>query len=134
MKKVFLLLLPVTMLLGADLSVKQIEEMVIKIHEKRAGVELATLESTKDPFIRLNVENNLTAVIDPKKAEDKMVLHAIVNGKAYINDSWKNINDVIMGYTLKYIGKRGVVLRNNNHIKKLFLHKQRDNFITIEER
>ena len=134
MKKLFLLLLPVTIVLHADLSVKQIEDMVVKIHEKRAGVELATLESTKDPFIRLEEEDNVTTVIVPEKVGEKMVLHSIVNGKAYINDSWKSINDVIMGYTLKYVGKRGVVLRNGNHIKKLFLQKKRDNFITIEER
>ena len=57
-----------------------------------------------------------------------------MSGKAYINDAWKAIDDTVMGYTLKYVGKRGVVLRNGNHIKKLFLHKERDNFITIEGR
>ena len=134
MKKLFLLLLPLTVLLNADLSVKQIEDMVVKIHEKREGVELATLEGTKDPFIRLKEEDNVTTIILPEKVGEKMVLHSIVNGKAYINDSWKSVNDVIMGYTLKYVGKRGVVLRNGNHIKKLFLQKKRDNFITIEER
>jgi len=134
MKKLFLLLLPLTVLLNADLSVKQIEEMVVKIHEKRVGADLATLEGTKDPFIRLQEENNVTTVIVPEKVGEKLLLHSIVNGKAYINDSWKSVNDVIMGYTLKYVGKRGVVLRNGNHIKKLFLQKKRDNFITIEER
>ena len=134
MKKLFLLLLPLTVSLNADLSVKQIEDMVVKIHEKRVGVDLATLETTKDPFIRLQEEDNVTTIIVPEKVGEKMVLHSIVNGKAYINDSWKSVNDVIMGYTLKYVGKRGVVLRNGNHIKKLFLQKKRDNFITIEER
>ena len=134
MKKIFLLLLPLTMFLNADLSVKQIEDMVVEIHEKREGVELATLESTKDPFVRLETEDDIITTAKPKKAEEKMVLHAIVNGRAYINDSWKNVDDVILGYTLKFIGKRGVVLRNGNHIKKLFLHKKRDNIITLEER
>ena len=134
MKKLFLLLLPLTVLLNADLSVKQIEDMVVKIHEKRVGADLATLEGTKDPFIRLQEENNVTTVIVPEKVGEKLLLHSIVNGKAYINDSWKSVNDVIMGYTLKYVGKRGVVLRNGNHIKKLFLQKKRDNLITIEER
>ena len=134
MKKLFLLLLPLTVSLNADLSVQQIEDMVVKIHEKRIGVDLATLETTKDPFIRLQEEDNVTTIIVPEKVGEKMVLHSIVNGKAYINDSWKSVNDVIMGYTLKYVGKRGVVLRNGNHIKKLFLQKKRDNFITIEER
>jgi len=135
MKKIFLLLLPLTVLLNADLSVEQIQKMVMKIHEKREGVKLVTLENTKDPFIGLVEENNVTTFsnIESKK-EAKLVLHAIVNGKAYINDSWSSLDDTIMGYTLKYIGTRGVVLRNGNHVKKLFLHETRDNFIKLEER
>jgi len=134
MKKIFLLLLPLTMFLNADLSVKQIQDMILKIHEKREGVDLATLESTKDPFVRLEEENNVTIVAVNGKSEEKLVLHAIVNGKAYINDSWMSLDDSVMGYRLKYIGERGVVLRNENHIKKLFLRDTRDNFIKLEER
>ena len=134
MKKILLLLLPLTVLLNADLSVKQIQNMILKIHEKREGVDLVTLESTQDPFVRLEEENNVTKIAVHDKKEAKLVLHAIVNGKAYINDSWNSLDDTIMGYTLKYIGERGVVLRNENHIKKLFLHDRRDNFIKLEER
>ena len=134
MKKIFLLLLSLTVFLAADLSVAQIEDMVNKIHKKREGVKLETLENTLEPFVRVS-ENNTTVILDPvmKKKEAKLILHAIVNGKAYINDSWSVIDDKIMGYTLMYIGKRGVVLRNGNHIKKLYLRK-RDSFITLEER
>ena len=136
MKKIFLLLLSLTVLLTADLSVNQIQDMVNKIHKKREGVKLETLENTKEPFVRLEEEDNTTTFVTPleetKKA--KLVLHAIVNGKAYINDSWNDLDDRIMGYTLKFIGKRGVVLRNGNHIKKLYLRKEKDNFITLEER
>jgi len=134
MKKIFLLLLPLTMLVYADLSVEQIQKMVMQIHEKREGVDLVTLETTKDPFIQLNEENNVTTFAISEKEEAKLVLHSIVNGKAYINDSWSGLDDTIMGYTVKYIGQRGVVLRNGNHVKKLFLHEKRDNFIKLEER
>ena len=133
MKKIFLLL-PLTVLLNADLSVEQIQKMVLQIHEKREGVQLATLENTKDPFILVNEENNVTTFTVPENEEAKLVLHAIVNGKAYINDSWSSPDDTVMGYTVKYIGPRGVVLRNGNHVKKLFLHEKRDNFIKLEER
>ncbi len=135
MKKIFLLLLSLTVFLAADLSVKQIEDMVNKIHKKREGVKLETLDTTLEPFVRVS-ENNTTIILDPvvKKKEEKLVLHAIVNGKAYINDSWSVTDDKIMGYTLMFIGKRGVVLRNGNHIKKLYLRKERDSFITLEER
>lgn len=133
MKKI-LLLLSLTVLVNADLSVEQIQKMVIQIHEKREGVKLVTLESTKDPFIQLDEENNVTAFTIPSAEEAKLVLHAIVNGKAYINDSWTSLDDTVMGYTVKYIGQRGVVLRNGNHVKKLFLHEKRDSFIKLEER
>jgi hypothetical protein len=135
MKKIFLLLLlTLPVLVNADLSVEQIQKMVMKIHEKREGVKLVTLETTKDPFIKLSEENNVTTLVIPENEDAKLALHAIVNGKAYINDSWSSIGDTIMGYTVKYIGQRGVVLRNGNHVKKLFLHEERDNFIKLEER
>jgi len=136
MKKIILILLSLSIMAFADLSVKQIQKMVNKIHEKREGVELKTLEDTKEPFVRLQEENNVTTFVIPTKIDTKvkLTLHAIVNGKAFINNSWSSIDDNILGYTLKFIGKRGVVLRNNNHIKKLFLHKERNNFITLEER
>jgi len=53
MKKIYLFLLPLTVLVNADLSVEQIQKMVMKIHEKREGVKLVTVETTKDPFIRI---------------------------------------------------------------------------------
>jgi len=136
MKKIILILLSLSIVVSADLSVKQIQKMVNKIHEKREGVKLETLEETKEPFVRLQEENNVKTIVIPTKldAKVKLTLHAIVNGKAYINDAWSSVDDNILGYTLKFIGKRGVVLRNNNHIKKLFLHKERNNFITLEER
>lgn len=135
MKKIFLLLLLLTVFSTADISLKQIEDMVTKIHQKREGVKLETLDNIVEPFVRV-AENNTTIILEPvtKKKEEKLVLHAIVNGKAYINDSWSVLDDQIMGYTLKFIGQRGVVLRNGNHIKKLYLRKARDSFITLEER
>lgn len=134
MKKLLLLLLPLTVFLNADLSVEQIQKMVVSIHEKREGVKLETLETTESPFVLLKEEDNGTTFRAPVREEEKLALHAIVNGKAFINDSWSNIGDTVMGYTVKFIGKRGVVLRNGNHIKKLFLHRKRDNFIKLEER
>ena len=137
MKKLFLFLFLLTIIVNADLSVRQIEEMVHKIHKEREGVKLETLEDTKEPFVRLQEENNVSTFVIPtvKTAEEiKLVLHAVVNGKAFINESWMKVNDNILGYQLKYIGNKGVVLRNENHIKKLFLRKQENDFIKLEER
>ena len=137
MKKIILLLSSLSVFLSADLSVKQIENMVNKIHKKREGVRLETLESTKQPFTRLEDSNKTIEDVirsQPGKKQGKLVLHSIINDKAFINDQWRTVGDTMYGYTLKHIGIRGVVLRSNNHIKKLFLRKERDNFIKIEER
>jgi len=137
MKNIIILVSALTVFVYADLSVQQIEKMVNKIHQKREGVKLETLENTKEPFVRLEENNSTSTFVIPIKKtveEAKLILHAIVNGKAFINDSWISVEEKILGYELKYIGKRGVVLRNENHIKKLFLRKKRDNFITIEEK
>jgi len=136
MKKTLLLLGSLTVFLAADLSVDQIENMVNKIHQKREGVKLETLETTKEPFVQLEEESDTTVFIPTKegKKEAKLILHSIINNKAYINDQWRSVGDTIFGYTLKHIGNQGVVLRNNNHIKKLFLRKEREKFITLEER
>ncbi len=135
MKKILCIVTLLTGLLYADLSVKEIEKMISKIHLKREGVKLETLEATKEPFVRMKKEDNLTTIAIPVEEEVvKLSLHAILNGKAYINGAWKSVDDTIMGYTLKYVGNHGVVLRNGNNIKKLFLHQDRDDFITLEER
>ncbi len=136
MKNILLSLSLLTASLYADLSVKQIENMVQDIHKKRVGFNLTTLESTKNPFVIMKEDENITIFVVPtaKTEEVKVSLHGIMSGKAYINDAWKEVNDTVMGYTVKYVGKRGVVLRNGNHIKKLFLHNDRENFITIEGR
>ncbi len=135
MKNTIFIVFVFTASLYANLSVDQIEQMILKIHEKRPGANLETLEKTKQPFVRVSKENNVTAFAAPVKSEEvKISLHAIMSGKAYINDAWIGVDGMVMGYTLKHVGSRGVVLRNGNHIKKLFLHKKRDNFITIEGR
>jgi len=135
MKKIVILLFLLPAFMYADLSVEQIRQMVMKIHQKRAGIELETLESTQEPFVKLEKDSNVTTFVIPEKeSEAKLSLHAILNGKAYINEEWKAIDETIGGYTLKYVGKKGVVLRNGNQIKKLFLHKERENFIMIEGR
>jgi len=116
----------------SDLSIEQIEQMISKINRQRDGVDLETLEKIKEPFISSEKKDNRTVTVMPsKKMKIKMSLSAIMNGKAYINGSWRRINDMIMGYTLKYIGKRGVVLRKGNQIKKLFLQKK-ENIIRVK--
>jgi len=124
----------ITSTIYADLSMDQIRDMVQKIHDRRDGVSIEKLKDTKEPFVRLEEENNITTFVIPMDKEDtQMSLNAILNKTAYINGEWKRLDDTVDGYTLKYIGKKGVVLRNDKQIKKLFLHEKRENFITIKE-
>jgi hypothetical protein len=129
MKSIILIFLSLSILLQADLSVKQIQSMVNKIHQKRDCISLDTLLSTKEPFVRLQKENNITTFVIPtvETIDVKLILHAIVNGRAYINDAWMKVDETILGYELKAIGNIGVVLRNENHIKKLYRRKKKKN-------
>ena len=134
MKKIIVSLSLLSTWIFADLSVSQIQSMVMKIHEKRDGIKLQALDDTKEPFVHITVEDNTTKYVAPEKEEVELSLHAILNNKAYINDGWYKVDDAVMGYKLKYIGKKGVVLRSDTHIKKLFLHEKRENYISIEEK
>jgi len=67
MKNTLIYILLLSVSLYADLSVQKIQEMVSKIHEKREGVKLETLEETKEPFVHLEEENNVTTFVIPKK-------------------------------------------------------------------
>lgn len=131
MKKIILVVSVVLNGSYADLSVNQIEKMVLKIHEKRVGIGLARLENTKEPFIHIEVEHNESTSTTPEKKDKELSLHAILNNKVYINNGWYGLDDIIDGYTLKYIGKNGVVLRSKKRIKKLFLHEKKENYISI---
>lgn len=135
MKKLFFFLVLISFVY-ADLSVEQIRNMVMKIHQKRAGIELEKLETTKEPFVRIEEDSDIIEpVLLEKSEETKLALHAILNNRAYINDGWKSINDNVGGYILKHIGTKGVVLRNGNQIKKLFLNQEREKLIiTVEGR
>ena len=141
MKKIFITIILFNIIVFAkDLTLTQIKNMVSSIHAQRKGIKLTTLETTKEPFVRSELdENNVSTFVIPRKekeitvTDDKMVLHSVLNNRAYINDKWYDIDDTLFGYQLKFIGKRGVVLRNSKNVKKLYLHKEKHNLIKLEE-
>ena len=133
MKNLLMFTVLFTVFLHADLSTEKIEKMVYKIHKKRDGINLRILENIKEPFVELQRKNNSLDLLSPEE-KSKLVLHAIVNGRAYINDNWVRVGDSVSVYKLKYIGSRGVVLRSKNRIRKLFLRKNKDSFIKLKEK
>ena len=130
MKKILIFIFLWSSTTYADLSVTQIRNMVKKIHEKRVGISLSKLETTKEPFIKLLKKSKVDKYKKPK--EVKLELSAILNDKAFINGSWISVDESVEGYVLQYIGAKGVVLRKKNKIKKLLLHGERKNLITVE--
>ena len=135
MNKIIIVTILIINGLLADIGMGQIEEMVKKIHEKREGIELESLEKTPEPFVRLVKDNNVTTFLIPKKDEEKKIsLYAIVNKRAYINDRWLGEGERFLGFELVYIGKHGVVLRSGNQIKKLFLHEGTSKLITLSKK
>jgi len=102
-----------------------------KIREERPSVSLKKLETTKEPFAIIKKKENKKVIVVPDEviAESTFMLDGIMNKTAYINGDWYKIGDVIDGYTIGYIGKKGVVLRKDNDIKKVFVHKQIKNKI-----
>ena len=126
-----------TILVSANYSVKQIENMVLKIHNKRPGLDVSILENTFEPFVtKVEEEESVVeeVVVAPVVKNDKIELHAILGDKAYINNRWLKVHETINGYELKYIGKRGVVLQNGNDVKKLLFHDKKNNLIKLEGR
>ena len=109
-----------------------IDDMVAQIKKPRKGVALDELSSTPDPFVAIKKDVNITEIITPKKKVN-LTLGGIVNNRAYINGAWHKEGDDVSGFVLKYVGTKGVVLMDGEHIKRLFMHKKRESIIKMEE-
>ena len=117
----------------SDVATQAIDNMVTQIKKPRKGIALKKLSSTPDPFVVVKKDINVTNIIVPKAKRKDLVLGGIVNHQAYIDGAWHKEDDNISGYTLKYVGTRGVVLVDGEHIKRLFLHKKREELVTMKE-
>lgn len=133
MKKIIAGIGFVTTFVFSAVATQAIDKMVSRIKEPRKGVELKELATTPDPFVTVGHDVNVTEIIKPKKRKRNLTLSGIVNDKAYINGAWHKEGDLVSGYTLKYVGTKGVVLMDEKHIKRLFLHKKREDIIIMKE-
>jgi len=111
MKKILLLsvLLSVFGLADAELDL-----IVEKIQKEREGLGLDRLSVTENPFVEVAKDVNGTEparIVSFKKGKKKVFeLKGLMNGTAFINERWYSIDEEINGWTLKYVGKHGVVL------------------------
>ena len=117
----------------SNAGMQSIDKMVSQIKKPRKGVELKELATTPDPFVTVSQKVNVAEIVKPKKRKRNLTLSGIVNDKAYINGAWYKEGDQVAGYTLKYVGTRGVVLMDEKHIKRLFLHKRREDIIIMKD-
>jgi len=121
MKKIILISLFSCLVLNAG----NVYDMKIdKIKKEREGINKEVLKNTKEPFAVVKITEKKKEMIVPDivvEEEKTFSLNAIMNKRAYINGNWQKEGDVIEGYTLKYVGNKGVVLRKDNEIKKVFL-------------
>ncbi len=114
-------------------ATQEIDKMIGQIQERRIGMEMKELSSTPDPFVVVKHDVNVIKVIIPQVREESVVLGGIVNRKASINGKWYKEGDEVAGYTLNYVGTKGIVLVDKARIKRLFLHDKIEGIITIKE-
>lgn len=131
MKKAISILFLNIVIIHAELSVKQINMMAQQIQKKRGGM---VLKSIQNPFFIAKKPKPKITLVSKKKRQKPLVLHAILNQKAYINGKWRKIGETIEGYRLKYIGKKGVILVNADQVKKLFFYKKTKNRIKLKRK
>jgi len=133
MKKIIIISMGViTSFAFSSASTHAIDKMVAQIKKPRQGVAMKELSETPDPFVVLRKDVNITEIVKPKKRVN-LKLGGIVNHRAHINGVWHKEGDDVSGFVLKYVGSKGVVLMDGEHIKRLFLHEKREGIIKMEE-
>jgi len=132
MKKLFILLFLLSSLLWSlSLDSSEITNMISKIKEERAGINLSKLEGTLNPFVLVEEkkEENLTKKEVPKVlkmvVEPTYELEAILNNAVFINKKWYKRGDKLGAYRIGYISKTGVELSSKEKNKTLTLKKKK---------
>ena len=124
-----------------ELSVKEMEHMVEKIKQRRPGVNLEDLDAMKTPFVKkVQEQNETTGEVLPhaEKKNDLSVIEvsAIINKKAFVNGRWIKEGDKVQGFEVVHIGRKGIVIKNEEGVKTLFVASKREkiNILQVKER
>ena len=108
---------------GNNSGFAAIDTMVEKIKKPRKGLEVETIEKVKDPFVVAKMSEKASEIVvsELTKPIPNFSLTAIINRYAHINGAWHKEGEKIMGYELKFVGTRGVVMTYEKRIVRLFL-------------
>lgn len=119
MKKFYLIGLLITVVYAQE---PKLNTIITEIQEPRENT-IESFNSVYNPFVVVNVENNVSTVLAVKEELKTINLSAIINKKAFINGSWVNEGEVVEGFTVGFIGKKGIVLRRENDVRKIYIKK-----------
>ncbi len=119
-----------------NLSNEEITKMVNNIKKERAGITLATLDGTANPFIIYVPKEKVKEVKVAGKVIKKVVVHklkAIMNHAAFIDEKWYKQGDKMGEYTIGYISSSSVRLKSARESKTLNLKKKTKSLIKINK-
>lgn len=119
------------------ITTKEIESKVASIQAPRVGIINADMIGLKDPFLYLD-RNKTTGTILPEaiaseKKDVDLNLSGVMNGKAFVNNSWISVGEKVSGYTLTSIDKNSVVFAKEDIVKRIFANKNRENIIKLQK-
>ena len=105
------------------LSLKKFEDDVylidLKIEDARVDVSKYYLKNKKAKDI-INIEQeNINETKEEIIVRPDFKINAIVGNNTFINDTWFELNDEVLGYKIETIASDYVILKNNKDIIKL---------------
>ena len=122
--------------LQAELNIKRIEKMVERIQNKRVSTRKVDFIKVPSPFVVVvpRDQNHSRPKMKAPKKSVKFLLGAIVGEKAFINGSWVEKGDRMMGYLIMEIKPEEVILKKDSRVIHLFLpiHKKK-NLLQLSE-
>jgi len=119
--------------LMAELSVANIEKMVEDIKAKRTS-KMRDDTNISSPFITVKTENNDTirTLVPAEKQRRPYVLGAVMNGSAFINNTWYAAGDKVGTFVVEKILPDHVILKHDKRTIMLFFRKTK-NLLKISE-
>jgi len=122
-KKIWLVVCILTPLF-AELSIGQMETMVEKIKAKRIGTNIQKSDKFISPFVMIQMDENKT-VLEKPKTDVVFSLGGIMNDKAFVNQKWVKVGDMIDGYKVAEMDDHSVTLLQDERTIKVFLKKSK---------